>query len=137
MNPEDDRVLRDAARAIVEARPIDWPAAESNAAADPALTELLQQMRVVQEIAALHEGVSAGTGPEAATSRAHPPVGESAETWGPLRLLEHIGRGAFGDVYRAWDPRLAREVALKLLRRGAADDDSLESVVIEEGRLLA
>ena len=40
---------------------------------------------------------------------------EMPDMSGPLRLLERIGQGAFGDVYRAWDPRLDREVALKLL----------------------
>ncbi len=57
-------------------------------------------------------------------------------TWGSLRILESVGRGHFGDVYRAWDPTLDREVALKILRHrpaGAAD----EIQVIEEGRLMA
>ena len=38
-------------------------------------------------------------------------------TWGSLRVLERVGQGAFGDVYRAWDSRLDREVALKLIHR--------------------
>ena len=39
-----------------------------------------------------------------------------APSWGHLQLLERIGGGAFGDVYRAFDPRVGREVALKVLR---------------------
>src|SRR5262245_56217747 len=35
---------------------------------------------------------------------------------GPFVLLEHIGRGHFGDVYRAKDSRLQRDVALKVPR---------------------
>lgn len=34
--------------------------------------------------------------------------------WGPLEVLEPIGAGSFGRVYRAHDPSLRRDVALKL-----------------------
>jgi hypothetical protein len=56
-----------------------------------------------------------------------------ARTWGPLEILEVIGQGAFGTVYRARDPRLDRPVALKLR---PAHPGSAESLVAE-GRLMA
>lgn len=34
---------------------------------------------------------------------------------GRYHLVEYIDGGSFGDVWRAWDPKLAREVAIKLL----------------------
>ncbi|MGH7723953.1 MAG: protein kinase domain-containing protein [Candidatus Eiseniibacteriota bacterium] len=38
------------------------------------------------------------------------------ERWGDLELRDLIAVGGYSEVYRAWDPGLAREVALKLMR---------------------
>lgn len=39
-------------------------------------------------------------------------------TVGPYRVDAQIGGGAMGAVYRAWDPKLSRAIALKVLHRG-------------------
>jgi serine/threonine protein kinase/predicted ATPase len=54
--------------------------------------------------------------------------------WGSIEIREHIGGGSFGDVYRARDTRLDREVALKLLRIAQPDP---RDEVVREARLLA
>jgi Tol biopolymer transport system component len=38
--------------------------------------------------------------------------------WGPFLVKETVGRGRFGIVYRAFDPVMAREVAVKLYADG-------------------
>ena len=57
--------------------------------------------------------------------------------WGTLRILERIGRGGYGEVFRAYDPAVQREVALKLRRTDRkprrADDDRY----LDEARKLA
>jgi len=38
-------------------------------------------------------------------------------TWAHLTLLEKVGEGSYGEVHRAWDPKLSIDVALKLIPR--------------------
>src|SRR5215218_100175 len=45
-------------------------------------------------------------------------------TLGRYRLCGQIGRGGMGVVYRGWDERLRREVALKVLPAGLLSDEA-------------
>ena len=56
--------------------------------------------------------------------------------WGELVLVEEIGRGSFGTVYEAYDPRLDRAVAVKLLPPSSGHKQ-LASTLLHEGRTLA
>src|SRR5712691_1013128 len=67
-------------------------------------------------------------------SRPEPPEPSS---WGPFRLIEKVGQGAFGEVYRAWDPALEREVALKLLLPKGFDPEAEARTILQEARVIA
>jgi len=66
-----------------------------------------------------------------AAPASHKPVPEGLR-WGQLVLLDRVGEGTFGEVYRAWDAVLEREVALKLMR--ASEEDP---ALLQEARMLA
>jgi serine/threonine protein kinase len=56
----------------------------------------------------------------------------SQSSFGPYEILASLDRGGAGEVYRAWDPRLEREVALKILRdRSHRDPDRIVRFVAE------
>jgi len=138
---EHDEALTRLAEAISDHHPVNWAA--ETPTGDPAL----ERLQMIEAIAAAHraghaaadgavapDGAAAAphAGSAAAPGAAPPPAG----SWGPFRLIERLSRGSFGEVYRAFDPELQREVAIKL-RRPTGPDDTHARRWIEEARRLA
>ena len=125
--PGDDNRLMGLAGAVVDGTPLDW-AKEIASTPDPDTRQLVEQLRVLATMAAVHRAADESTY-GAATRLESEPV---RTTWGALELRDTIGKGSFGTVHLAWDPRLERQVALKILHRSPQS-----ASVIREGRLLA
>jgi len=119
MSDQVERILMRLAQAISDGTPIDW---DLEVSARPELGQLLEGLKLVESV-----------------SRTRRPGGEAeaapSQSWGPLRLIERIGHGAFAEVYRAYDPMLHREVALKLFMEPL--DPNSRHEMLEEGRRLA
>lgn len=126
------QLIETLAEAIVDGSPVDWAAVES--AADPASHRLVRHLQTVEALATAHREASS---PDARGTTADANGGGRPAVWGHLQILERIGGGAFGDVYRARDPRLDRDVALKLIPAAPSGDADPASSIIDEGRLLA
>src|SRR5262245_47745970 len=116
MSPERDPI-DELIASVSDGRPVDWNAAER--AVPAAARPRIDALRELERIADFSRGLQQETL-------------EAPERWGELVILERIGGGSKAEVFRAWDPALRRDVALKLLRPGA-DAGSL----MDEGRAAA
>ena len=58
----------------------------------------------------------------------------AGQSFGVYTILGPLGRGGMGEVYRARDTRLGREVALKVIREDSADDPLRASRFEQEAR---
>lgn len=114
---EQKQLIDSALRAIADGSPPPWDELD-RAQADPAKLDVL---RTLDAIASAFR--SGATTP--ATDR---PV---LFRWGALEVEQSLGKGSFGEVYRAFDPWLGRHVALKLFR------DSCNAAGLDEARRLA
>ena len=135
----DSPALLRLADRVLDGTPIDWNSIDSS---EPTCDDvLLRQFRVLAEVTLLHRSLASSgvdTDPgTAAPEGAFPTNSDRLEQWGSLTRLERIGEGAFGEVFRAWDSRLDREVALKLLRQVPDQGAEASDLSVEEGRLLA
>lgn len=122
MTPEE---LARWADLVADGADADGARPEAPASGDPADQQLADQFEVLRQLARLHR-----------TLDKTPPAGDPVpRRWGHLVLRERIGAGTYGEVYRAWDPQLQREVALKLI--GGQRAGTRDTEVVEEARLLA
>jgi serine/threonine-protein kinase len=137
--PSDDDLFDDVVDAVLDGTPIDWARVESQA--DGHGRVLLDRLRVLAALADVHR--DARISPTLDEGRDDPRGGRGEHAaqqlgaWGHLKLVEPIGRGACGQVYRARDTRLDRDVALKLVPANRALGETRASSIIEEGRMLA
>jgi len=127
MSTHDDEVLARMLEAVIDGKPVDWTAARFT---DPEARQRAERLRVLEAIARAHGSAQ----PKAESGAAPAPLPFS--TWGRLRILERLSAGSAGEVFRALDPLLEREVALKL-QRPAGGDTEAESRFLDEARRMA
>src|SRR5262245_64110989 len=115
MSAPDDK-LAALAEGVADGRTPDWSAAAAAVSSDRERA-VVAQLQSIAEIARAH---AVAAGPDSGDHEAGAP--SPPFSWGPLQVIEQIGRGRFGRVYRARDPSPDRDVALKILDRTEADD---------------
>lgn len=148
MTYESEGPLENVARDITDGREVDWAGL---AGAHPELRSRLEKLRLLQSLADSFQQprpadrrAAAETDPPASQGATRTVRDDAADRpagalfhWGPLEVLEKIGEGSFGEVYRAFDPMLQRDVALKLRRARAEAALSDFASHLEEARRLA
>ncbi len=141
-----DNVFDRAVEEIAEGRRVDWNLLDSQATDDEE-RERLQWLRIIEQVGELHRstmdpldapGGLAGPAAPEGDKTTHPEQtrGSPQRGWGRYQLLQKVGEGSFGSVYRAWDPQLERELAIKILHGDFANDQLTERL-LREGRALA
>lgn len=131
MGAADPARLLALAEAVADGSAIDWASAADNFEGPD--RELVAELRLLAGVGQVHRSQAAG---DDASAAADPPVA-APRRWGALEIRARIGAGQFGAVYRAWDSKLERDVAVKLLDRNPNDSDQTTSGTVHEGRLLA
>jgi hypothetical protein len=129
---EQDRLFNVAA-AVATGSDVDWDDVERQST-DGRERSLVHELRLIANIAEVARNPSSK---ETGSALDDAPSASIPGSWGHLRLLETIGNGSFGVVYRAWDTKLERPVALKLVRPIHAPSAFDVSRALKEARLLA
>jgi serine/threonine protein kinase len=113
--PTENPRLLSVAAAIARGEAVDWASLPSDD--DPETTTVLNELRSIESL-----------------SRVGHPI---PDAWGQFAITGELGHGSYGTVYRAVDPNLGLDVALKIIRRDSAGSDAGATAALNEARLLA
>lgn len=114
------------AEAIADERPVDWSPAERALGTD---ARTIDNLRLLDDVARAFRSV----GDQPMRTDAPQPLFR----WGPLEVSSRLGEGHSGEVFRAWDPTLQRDVALKLRAHRDPLSDPANAQLMAEARQLA
>ncbi len=133
MSKRTDPELFRIAKAVADRTTVAW---DRLGTVDGESARKIRHLKLVDEISAAYGNPPATAGSSALDRRPAPP--EIPERWGKLELREQIGAGGFATVYRAYDPDLDQDVALKLLNPEIYEgNDDARAVFLSEARRLA
>jgi len=120
---DPEQPLEELAGAVLDGTQVDWDLAGSRTTDESQASRLrgLRRLdRIVKYSRSAQRRLDAG----------------QPEPWGHLTILERAGAGSSGEIWRAWDARLHRDVALKFLFV-ATESGQEDSALLEEARALA
>ena len=92
---------------------MDWDAANG----PPSEPDLVDQLRIIDTVAQFGDPIP--------------------DTWGRLTIAGELGRGSHGTVYRAHDPHLGIDIALKVVKPGGRGGSAIVARALNEARMLA
>ena len=126
-----DRVTR----SVSDGKPVDWDRVEI----DPVLdSDTVDALRKVARIAEFNRALQRTATQSDPASMPQGALSPPLVRWHNLTILEPLGAGARGEVWRAWDATLQRQVALKFLQPDlAGQNETAAADLLNEARALA
>ena len=135
---EDNDALLRIAEAIADRTPVDWQSSRGPRPADGAQ---LERLRVLETVSSAYRSLQGSAdsweGPAVPAGQHRSGQEPVLFEWGHLKILKKLGDGSFGEVFRAYDPLLDRDVALKLRRPESGTAAAGRRHFIREARRLA
>ena len=112
-SPADEADVLSVATAIARGENVDWDTANRTTTD----TAVVSELRIIDTVARLGDRIP--------------------DTWGRLTIAGELGRGSHGTVYRAHDPHLGVDIALKVVKPDGHGGSVIVARALNEARMLA